>query len=190
MTVAMHDMEEFERVSPEGQEKIKRMPRWEADPNYGLRPEGGRGGSAAAQVVAAQRALPAVVVVPVAGSCADRPRGLTQGLEGLARQAALRRAVRYRRQQGRSALPGAARRHPDVIRNHPLLKTMNIGKTGQGGSVGVLITKTLVIVGDPQPTTRGEGATAKRGGYLRASTRRLGRRSARSTCPRRSAVRR
>ena len=46
---------------------------------------------------------------------------------------------------------------PDNIRNHPLLKGMNIPKTGQGGSVGVLITKTLVIVGDPQPTTRGEG---------------------------------
>jgi len=42
---------------------------------------------------------------------------------------------------------------PDNVRNHPALKGMNIPKTGQSGSVGVLITKTLVIVGDPQITT-------------------------------------
>ena len=59
---------------------------------------------------------------------------------------------------------------PDPIKNHPLLKGMNIAKTGQGGSVGVLITKTLVIVGDPQPTTR-EG---RRGAYLRAYDKKTG----------------
>ena len=42
---------------------------------------------------------------------------------------------------------------PDVVRNHPKLKGMNIPKTGQGGSVGVLVTKTLVIAGDPLVTT-------------------------------------
>jgi quinoprotein glucose dehydrogenase len=42
---------------------------------------------------------------------------------------------------------------PDVVRNHPKLKGMTIPKTGQGGSVGVLVTKTLVIAGDPQVTT-------------------------------------
>ena len=50
---------------------------------------------------------------------------------------------------------------PDAIRNHPLLKGMNIPKTGQGGSVGVLITKTVVVGGDPQftaPTGRARGA--------------------------------
>jgi quinoprotein glucose dehydrogenase len=50
---------------------------------------------------------------------------------------------------------------PDAVRNHPLLKGMNIPKTGQGGSVGVLITKTLVIAGDPQytaPPGRARGA--------------------------------
>ena len=30
---------------------------------------------------------------------------------------------------------------------------MTIPKTGQGGSVGVLVTKTLVIAADPQVTT-------------------------------------
>ena len=42
---------------------------------------------------------------------------------------------------------------PDNVRNHPALKGLNIPKTGQGGSVGVLVTKTLVIAGDPQVTT-------------------------------------
>jgi quinoprotein glucose dehydrogenase len=42
---------------------------------------------------------------------------------------------------------------PDVVRNHPRLKGMTIPKTGQGGSVGVLVTRTLVIAGDPQVTT-------------------------------------
>ncbi len=50
---------------------------------------------------------------------------------------------------------------PDVVRNHPLLKGMNIPRTGQNGAVGLVITKTLVIMGDPQLTTipgRGRGA--------------------------------
>jgi quinoprotein glucose dehydrogenase len=50
---------------------------------------------------------------------------------------------------------------PDPVRNHPKLRGMNIPKTGQPGNVGVLITKTLLIAGDPQVTTmdgRGRGA--------------------------------
>jgi quinoprotein glucose dehydrogenase len=50
---------------------------------------------------------------------------------------------------------------PDVVRNHPKLKGLTIPKTGQGGSVGLVVTKTLVILGDPQVTTtpeRGRGA--------------------------------
>ena len=42
---------------------------------------------------------------------------------------------------------------PDNVRTHPLLKGMTIPKTGQNGSVGLVITKTLVILGDPQVTT-------------------------------------
>ena len=54
---------------------------------------------------------------------------------------------------------------PDTVRNHPLLKGMNIPKTGQGGAVGLVITKTLVIMGDPQVTTTPEHP---RGAMLRA----------------------
>jgi quinoprotein glucose dehydrogenase len=43
---------------------------------------------------------------------------------------------------------------PDNIRNHALLKGMNIPKTGQAGTsgVGMVVTKTLVIMGDAQVT--------------------------------------
>ena len=54
---------------------------------------------------------------------------------------------------------------PDNVRNHPLLKGMNIPKTGQSGAVGLVITKTLVIMGDPQVTTTAEHP---RGAMLRA----------------------
>ena len=53
---------------------------------------------------------------------------------------------------------------PDYIRNHPALKGLDIPKTGQSGSVGLLITKTLVIMGDPLVTTSARG----RGAMLRA----------------------
>jgi glucose dehydrogenase len=54
---------------------------------------------------------------------------------------------------------------PDVVRNHPLLKGMNIPKTGQNGAVGLVVTKTLVIMGDPQVTT---APGRSRGAMLRA----------------------
>src|SRR5579864_1383988 len=54
---------------------------------------------------------------------------------------------------------------PDAVRNNPALRGMNIPKTGQTGNVGVVVTKTLVIVGDPQVTTTPEHP---RGAMLRA----------------------
>jgi quinoprotein glucose dehydrogenase len=42
---------------------------------------------------------------------------------------------------------------PDAVRNHPDLKGKNIPNTGQPGSVGLLVTKNLVILGDSQLTT-------------------------------------
>jgi len=50
---------------------------------------------------------------------------------------------------------------PDTVRNHPALKGLTIPKTGMSGSVGVLVTKTLVVAGDPGFNTfpdRGRGA--------------------------------
>ena len=54
---------------------------------------------------------------------------------------------------------------PDVVRNHAALKGMNIPKTGQNGAVGLVVTKTLVVMGDPQVTTTPDHP---RGAMLRA----------------------
>jgi quinoprotein glucose dehydrogenase len=44
---------------------------------------------------------------------------------------------------------------PDNVRNHPMLKGLTIPKTGQAptGGVGLMVTKSLVVMGDPQITT-------------------------------------
>jgi quinoprotein glucose dehydrogenase len=62
---------------------------------------------------------------------------------------------------------------PDNIRNHPALKGVNIPKTGQAGTsgVGLVITKTLVVMGDPQITTTPEHP---RGAMLRAYDKKTG----------------
>jgi quinoprotein glucose dehydrogenase len=56
---------------------------------------------------------------------------------------------------------------PDNIRNHPALKGLNIPKTGQPGTsgVGLMVTKTLVVMGDAQITSPPGRA---RGAMLRA----------------------
>src|SRR5262249_23659692 len=60
---------------------------------------------------------------------------------------------------------------PDAVRNNPELKGMNIPKTGQNGSVGGLVTKTLVIAGDPGVTAPPGRA---RGAMLRAYNKQTG----------------
>ena len=54
---------------------------------------------------------------------------------------------------------------PDAIRNHPALKGIAVPRTGQRGLVGTLVTKTLVIAGEPSYTTTASG---QRGAMLRA----------------------
>jgi quinoprotein glucose dehydrogenase len=56
---------------------------------------------------------------------------------------------------------------PDNVRNHPLLRGLSIPKTGQPGvsGVGLMVTKTIVVMGDPQVTTTPEHP---RGAMLRA----------------------
>ncbi|HVG56724.1 MAG TPA: pyrroloquinoline quinone-dependent dehydrogenase [Vicinamibacterales bacterium] len=60
---------------------------------------------------------------------------------------------------------------PDAIRNHPALKSLNIPRTGRPGNVGTLVTRTLVIAGEPGfgPTPSGQ-----RGSLLRAYDKRTG----------------
>ncbi len=53
---------------------------------------------------------------------------------------------------------------PDNIRNHPALKGLTIPRTGRGGQIGTLVTKTLLIAGEGgYATTNG-----RRGAKLRA----------------------
>ena len=56
---------------------------------------------------------------------------------------------------------------PDNIRTHPLLAGRNIPKTGQPGTsgVGLMVTKTIVVMGDPQITAP---PGRQRGAMLRA----------------------
>ncbi|HEY1911132.1 MAG TPA: PQQ-binding-like beta-propeller repeat protein [Vicinamibacterales bacterium] len=64
---------------------------------------------------------------------------------------------------------------PDAVRNSPLLKGLNIPKTGQPGSVGVVVTKNLVVLGDPSITTTPEhprGAMLR--GYSQADGKEIG----------------
>ena len=66
---------------------------------------------------------------------------------------------------------------PDNVRNHPALKGLNIPKTGQAptGGVGIMVTKTLAVIGDPQVTTTPEhprGAMLR--GYDKATGKEVG----------------
>jgi len=60
---------------------------------------------------------------------------------------------------------------PDGVRNNPALKGLTIPRTGQSGAVGALVTKTLVIAGDPLATT---GPNRPRGAMLRAYDKQTG----------------
>jgi quinoprotein glucose dehydrogenase len=62
---------------------------------------------------------------------------------------------------------------PDAIRNHPRLKGLNIPKTGQPNTsgVGLMVTKTLVVMGDPQVTAP---PGRVRGAMLRAYDKKTG----------------
>jgi glucose dehydrogenase len=62
---------------------------------------------------------------------------------------------------------------PDNVRNHPALKGVNIPKTGQAGTsgVGLVVTRTLVVMGDPQITAP---PGRPRGAMLRAYDKKTG----------------
>ncbi|MCA1585426.1 MAG: PQQ-binding-like beta-propeller repeat protein [Acidobacteria bacterium] len=164
VSVGHYDEEEFNRVSPTNQAK-NRLPRWEAEPNYGLQAERpappGPGGAPAV----------GTAVVPNFPGSSSR-RALVEGLEGLPivkPPYGVLAAIDLSNGTLKFQVPHGDT--PDPIRNHPLLKGMNIPKTGQSGSVGVLITKTVVVAGDPQFT---QMPGQPRGAKLRAYDKQTG----------------
>jgi quinoprotein glucose dehydrogenase len=60
---------------------------------------------------------------------------------------------------------------PDLVKNHPALKGLNIPRTGRAGIVGTLVTKSLIIAGEPGTITMPDGT---RGAYLRAYDKKTG----------------
>src|SRR5215831_1340509 len=60
---------------------------------------------------------------------------------------------------------------PDNIKNHPLLKGVHIPRTGRSGIVGTLITKALVVSGEPGVFTTPNG---QKGAMLRAYDKKTG----------------
>ena len=61
---------------------------------------------------------------------------------------------------------------PDFVTNHPSLKGLSIPRTGQGGMAATLVTKTLLISGEPRI---GMTSTGVRGAMLRAYDKATGR---------------
>jgi quinoprotein glucose dehydrogenase len=176
VTAAKYEAEEFEQVSPEHQEKLGpngRLPRWEAEPNYGMRGAGaGRGAAAGGRGAApgARGAAPAAGAAAPGGAPAA-PAGfgrgsLTQGLQGLPIVKPPYGVIAGIDLSGPKLLFQVPHGDtPDAIRNNPVLQGMNIPKTGQQGSVGIMITKTVLVSGDPSVTAP---AGRPRGAMLRA----------------------
>ena len=137
--------EYFEKVRPETQKKQNYMPIWESE-SFGKEEGGfgsGRGNNPMTQGLGG---LP--IVKPPYGviTAIDLKTG----------------ALKFQVPHGDT---------PDAVRNSPLLKELNIPKTGQGGIVGGLVTKTLFIVGDPMVTAPGNRT---RGAMLRAYDKEIG----------------
>ena len=158
ITVGKYDEEEFEKINPEHFTAANpRKPRWEADPNYGLPRPAPAGGTA-----------PPAINFPGG----EGRRALAEGLDGLSilkPPYGLMVAVDMNKGDIKWSVPHGDT--PDAVRNSPRLKGLNIPKTGQPGNVGVLITKTLVIAGDPQFTSM---PGKERGASLRAYNKETG----------------
>ena len=135
-------------------------------------PQRGRGGQAGRGVQASPTAGPAAgAPPPAAAGAAVAEGGLTvQGLSILKPPYGVLAAIDLDKGAIKWKVPHGET--PDAVRNHPLLKGMTIPRTGQSGSVGLVITKTLVILGDSQFTTT---AAHPRGAMLRAYDKSSGR---------------
>jgi quinoprotein glucose dehydrogenase len=120
----------------------------------------GRGGNRGAAAPAAPAAAPAPAAAAAEGAGV---RTTVQGLSILKPPYGVLSAINLDKGDLMWQVPHGDT--PDAVRNSPALRGLNIQKTGQGVSVGLMVTKTLVVVGDPQVTTTPEHP---RGAMLRA----------------------
>jgi len=126
-------------------------------------PEGGRGAAPAAAPAAGGRAEAPAAAAPAAPQGGGGGGLVVQGLPLLKPPYSLLNAIDLDKGEIKWQVPHGDT--PDAVRNHPLLKDKNIPKTGLPGSVGLVVTKSLVVLGDPAITTTPEHP---RGAMLRA----------------------
>jgi quinoprotein glucose dehydrogenase len=135
--------------------------------------EGGRGGRGATPAAGAAPAATPAAGAPGAPPAPPQGGGggglLVQGLPLLKPPYGLLNAIDLDKGELKWQVPHGDT--PDAVRNHPLLAGKNIPKTGLPGSVGLVVTKSLVVLGDPSVTTTPEHP---RGAMLRAYDKQTG----------------
>jgi quinoprotein glucose dehydrogenase len=135
----------------------------------GVRYITGPGEDAGADAVRSRQAAGAGTGGEVSGGGAPTPQGLPYLKPPYGRITAIDLA------KGEHLWQVAHGETPDFVRNSPALKGVNVPRTGQSGAFGVLVTKTLVIAGEPQATTlpgRPRGAMLR--AYDKASGKEVG----------------
>jgi quinoprotein glucose dehydrogenase len=136
--------------------------------------EGGRGGRGAAPAAGAAPP-PAAPAAGAAGAPPAPPQGggggglVVQGLPLLKPPYGLLNAIDLDKGELKWQVPHGDT--PDAVRNSPVLAGKTIPKTGQPGSVGLVVTKSLVVLGDPSVTTTPDHP---RGAMLRAYDKQTG----------------
>ncbi len=118
---------------------------------------GGRGARGAAPAAGAPSAPNLGGAAPAAGAPPAPPQGggggglVVQGLPLLKPPYGLLNAIDLDKGELKWQVPHGDT--PDAVRNSPVLAGKTIPKTGQPGSVGLVVTKSLVVLGDPSITT-------------------------------------
>jgi glucose dehydrogenase len=119
---------------------------------------GGRGARGAAPAGGAAPSAPNLGgAAPAAGAPPAPPQGggggglVVQGLPLLKPPYGLLNAIDLDKGELKWQVPHGDT--PDAVRNSPVLAGKTIPKTGQPGSVGLVVTKSLVVLGDPSITT-------------------------------------
>ena len=161
--------EYYALIKPEAQEKMGRIPIWESPEDIERRLEEQERVARNAGPAAAPAAEQASVQ---AAAAARGSRALTDGLGGLPiikPPYGVVSAIDMHTGDLKFQVPHGDT--PDAVRNNPQLRGKDLGKLGQGGVVGTVVTKTLVIVGDPAVTSP---PGRPRGAMLRAYDKQTG----------------